>query len=210
MKKTTGNKILASVLAIASFLPLTSEQAFSQTQLARKTEKTTIHCMNNGNGGYVTVARRGKYQTGAMITWNDTSYGEKYSPKNRCVAIAQRFNKALATSGFSLGKLKLTNGEFNGLPVICYTGRVDVTCNEKNILLTLKKEELGKEGEIIKQLGNFSVNGTSKPLVRGRITIDYFGERIDNAFESGNPNLIEEATPELDVKDVKVKDVDEQ
>ncbi|MHC5613965.1 MAG: COP23 domain-containing protein [Nostoc sp.] len=205
MKKTTGTRLFTSVLAIASFLTVTSEQVFSQTQRSGNTEKTTFHCIRNGSG-FATVARRGNAQTGAMITWNDTSFGSKFTPKDRCAIVARRFNKALSTTGNnSLGFLKLTYGELNRNPVICYIRTKEEEkqpCNEKNLILTLNKSEFGQERAIIEQLKNFSVNGTGTAFVRGpgegKTIIAEFGKQIYDAFKSG---ATQKATPELDVTD---------
>jgi hypothetical protein len=198
MKKTTGTRLFTSVLAIASFLTVTSEQVFSQNQPGN-TEKTTFHCIRNGSG-FATVARRGNAQTGAMITWNDTSFGSKFTPKDRCAIVARRFNKALSTTGNnSFAFLKLTNGVLRSNPVICYIVRKEDECNDKNLILTLNKSEFGQERAIIEQLKNFSVNGTGTAFVRGPETITAkFGMQIDAAFKSG---ATQKATPELDVTD---------
>lgn len=194
MMKTSAIKLFASVLAISSVVAMTSEQGFSQTS---STQKTTFHCIRSGKG-FATVARRGDAQTGAMITWNDTSFGSKFTPKDRCAIVGQRFNKALSQSGYSLGLLKLTHGVIRSNPVICYIGRTTETCNEKNLILTLNKSELGTERQIIDQLKNFSINGTGTPLRRSadNRTIAGFGKQVDDAFKSG---ATQKATPELDV-----------
>lgn len=194
MMKTIGSIGFASVLAFTSVVAMTSEQAFSQT---RTTQKTTFHCIRNGNG-YATVARRGNAQTGAMITWNDTSFGSRFTPKDRCAIVGQRFNKALSKSGYSLSLLKLTHGELRNNPVICYIGNTTEKCSDKNLILTLNKSELGQERQIIDQLKNFSVNGTGTPLRRSadNRVIAGFGKQIDDAFKSG---ATQAATPELDV-----------
>lgn len=194
MMKTNGIRLFASVLAISSVVATSSEQAFSQTRTA---QKTTFHCIRNGNG-YATVARRGNAQTGAMITWNDTSFGSQFTPKDRCAIVGQRFNKALSKSGYSLSLLKLTHGVLRSNPVICYIGNTTEKCNDKNLILTLNKSELGQERQIIDQLKNFSVNGTGTPLRRSgdNRVIAGFGKQIDDAFKSG---ATQKATPELDV-----------
>ncbi|OKH50482.1 hypothetical protein NIES2101_19315 [Calothrix sp. HK-06] len=173
---------------------MSSEQAFSQTRTA---QKTTFHCIRNGNG-YATVARRGNAQTGAMITWNDTSFGSRFTPKDRCAIVGQRFNKALSKSSYSLSLLKLTHGIIRSNPVICYIGSTTEKCNDNNLILTLNKSELGQERRIIDQLKNFSVNGTGTPLLRSaeNRSIARFGKQVDDAFKSG---ATQAATPELDV-----------
>lgn len=195
--KINPTRLFASVLAIASVLAMTSEQGFSQTQPTRTSARTTFHCIRSGSG-YATVARREGQQTGAMITWNDTSFGSRFTPKERCAIVGQRFNNALSKSGYSLGLLKLTHGVLRSNPVICYIGNSTEKCNDKNLILTLNKSELGQEKQIIEQLKNFSVNGTGTPVRRSgdNRAIAGFGQQIDNAFKSG---AVQPATPELDV-----------
>ncbi len=194
-----GTRLLAVALAASSVLAM-SQQGFSQTPTSN-TSKTTFHCIRNGSG-YATVARRGKDQTGAIITWNDTSFGSKFTPKERCKIVGQRFNKAVSESGYSLGLLKLTHGTIRSNPVICYIGNTTETCNDKNLILTLNPSERGQERQIIDQLKQFSVKGTGTPVRRSadNRTIAGLGKQINEAFKSGNA---QKATPELDVLDTE-------
>jgi hypothetical protein len=192
-----GTRLFAVALATSSVLAM-SQQVFSQMPTS-KAQNTTFHCIRNGSG-YATVARRGNDQTGAIITWNDTSFGSKFTPKERCKIVGKRFNKAVSESGYSLGLLKLTHGILRSNPVICYIGNTRETCNDKNLILTLNPSEKGQERLIIDQLKQFSVKGTGTPVRRSadNRTIAGLGKQINEAFKSGNA---QKATPELDVTD---------
>jgi Circadian oscillating protein COP23 len=147
---------------------------------------------------FVTVARRGVYQTKPIITWSDKSFGKDFSPRNRCVTVAERFNQAVSKSGYSLDSLKLTYGKIDRYPVICYIVSTAQRCNRRNLILTLKESEFGKEQAIINQLKQFSGNGQTDTLHRGGGDEDIagFGKPIDDLFKPGN---VQPATPELDV-----------
>jgi hypothetical protein len=201
MKKTNFGTILFAVAVAVSSVLAMSEQGFSQSQRNRNTEKTTFHCIRNGSG-YATIARRGDAQTGAMITWNDTSFGSKFTPIVRCKEVGKRLNGAIAKSGYSLSTLKLTHGILRSNPVICYANSSLKKCDDRNLILTLNQSERGKEQEIINQLKNFSVDGTGTPVSRGvdNRAIAEFGLQIDKAFSSGKT---QRATPELDVPDTE-------
>ena len=200
MKKTNfATRLFAVALAASSVLAI-SQQGFSQTPTSNA-QKTTFHCIRNGNG-YATVARRGNAQTGAIITWNDTSFGSKFTPQERCKIVGQRFNKAVSESGYSLSLLKLTHGTLRSNPVICYIGNTTETCNDKNLILTLNQSERGQERTIIDQLKQFSVKGTGTPIRRSadNRTIAGFGKQVSEAFKLG---VTQKATPELDVTDTQ-------
>ncbi|MHC5731056.1 MAG: COP23 domain-containing protein, partial [Nostoc sp.] len=77
----------------------------AQTQPTRKADITTFQCIRQGTG-YATVARRGSRQTGAMITWNSTAFGPKFTPQKRCELVSQRLSKAVISSGGKLSTLK--------------------------------------------------------------------------------------------------------
>ncbi|MBW4671345.1 MAG: COP23 domain-containing protein [Cyanomargarita calcarea GSE-NOS-MK-12-04C] len=201
MTKTNfGTRLFATALAISSVLAM-SEQGFSQTQQS-SSQKTTFHCIRNGSG-YATIARRKDQQTDPMITWNDTSFGSKFTPKERCRIVGKRLNAAIAQSGYSLSTLKLTHGMLRSNPVICYANNYRKKCDDTNLILTLNQSERGQEQQIIDQLKNFSVAGTGTPVKRsggdGR-AIAEFGLQIDKAFSSGKT---QRATPELDVLDTE-------
>jgi hypothetical protein len=203
MKKTNFGTILFAVAVAVSSVLAMSEQGFSQTQRTRNTEKTTFHCIRNGSG-YATIARRGDAQTGAMITWNDTSFGSKFTPIERCKIVGRRLNGAIAKSGYSLSTLKLTHGILRSNPVICYANSSRKKCDDSNLILTLNQSERGQEQQIIDQLKNFSVDGTGTPVRRSggvdNRAIAEFGLQIDKAFSSGKA---QRATPELDVPDTE-------
>lgn len=194
-----GTRLFTVALAALSVLAM-SQQGFSQTP--SNAQKTTFYCIRNGKG-YATVARKGLRQTDPIITWNDTSFGSKFTPKERCQIVGQRFNKAVSESGYSLRLLKLTHGTIRSNPVICYIGDITEKCNDKNLILTLNPSEKGQERQIVEQLKQFSVKGTGTPLTRSpdnSSTIAEFGEQVSEAFKSG---ITRRATPELDVTDTK-------
>lgn len=178
----------------SSILVLPSEFGLAQTQPTR----TTFHCIRQGNG-YATVARRGSRQTGAMITWNSTAFGPKFTPQKRCQLVSQRLSKAVTSSGGRLSTLKLTHGIINSNPVVCYIKIRAEECNSNNLILTLNQSERGQEEQILNEFKKFSVGATSTSLSRGKNgnTIVNIGVQIHKAFET--ENATEPATPDASV-----------
>ncbi|MBW4448483.1 MAG: COP23 domain-containing protein [Spirirestis rafaelensis WJT71-NPBG6] len=193
-----STKLFMSAIA-SSILVLPSEFALAQTQPTRKADVTTFHCIRQGNG-YATVARRGSRQTGAMITWNSTAFGPKFTPQKRCELVSQRLTKAVTSSGGRLSTLKLTHGIIGSNPVVCYINSTRGECNSNNLILTLNQSERGQEEQILNEFKKFSVGATSTALTReiedGK-TIVRLGVQIDKAFETDNAT--EPATPDASV-----------
>ncbi|MEH2381783.1 MAG: COP23 domain-containing protein [Nostoc sp.] len=192
-----STKLLMSAI-VSSIFVLPSEFGLAQTQPTRKADVTTFHCIRQGKG-FATVARRGSRQTGAMITWNSTAFGPKFTPQKRCELVSQRLSKAVISSGGKLSTLKLTHGIVGSNPVVCYINSTREVCNPNNLILTLNQSERGQEEQVLNEFKKFSVGATSTPLSReadGR-TIIRLGVQIDKAFETDNAT--EPATPDASV-----------
>jgi hypothetical protein len=132
---------------------------------------------------YATIAKRGNRVTEPMILWSDTSYGAQYTPRKRCQTVSQRLTNAVAANGGKLKQLMLNHGRVSGVPVICYVNTVTETCNQKNLLLTLRSQDAGKERQILQQMINFGVYGTGAPLKRGSGSIP-FGAMVEERFNA--------------------------
>jgi hypothetical protein len=187
--KLLGLVICSVVIVPAILAPLPSYAA----------PKTTFECRSKVVGDLkkpVTVARRGDRVTEPMITWEDNSFGDKYTPEKRCQIVSQRLTKAVAASG-KLSNLDMTNGLVNSTPVICYITKKGEKCNSENILFSLKKTEIGKEKEIVAGLLNFSKLGSGGGIVRGTpgqpaaAPVTY-GDAIEDALKDPNPNATTE------------------
>lgn len=116
-------------------------------------------------GSYATIARRGDRVTPPMIEWTST-IGVEWTPQRRCQEVSQRLTKAVAATGGKLRNLQLTYGSVNGQRVICYIDSSTSVnaCNEKNLLFTLRREDIGKEREILQTIVQFSLTGTGNSI----------------------------------------------
>lgn len=176
-------KLITIIFTVASTLVLTNEFGLSQTRRA-VANPTKFLCVSQGNG-YATIAQRGNRRTSPLITWTSNAFGSQYTPEKRCNMVSQRLTQAVVATGGRLNTLRMTHGTVGSAPVICYIKNPEEECNSGNVLMTLNRNERGKEGEILKQLTNFSVKGTGSPLTRsadGR-TIVELGAGVENALE---------------------------
>lgn len=83
----------------------------------------------------------GEKQRVALIRW-DTTVNEKWTPKNRCIAVSNRF-QALLDNGWMT---YFVGDKVNGLPVLCGARKLGDTCfkesdNIVNLIFTLKPGE---------------------------------------------------------------------
>ncbi len=127
-------------------------------------DKTIFQCVPF-KGSYATIARRGDRVTPPMIEWTST-IGAEWTPQKRCQEVSQRLTKAVAATGGKLRNLQLTYGSVKGQRVICYVDSSTTVnaCNERNLLFTLRKEDMGKEREILQQIVQFSLTGTGNAI----------------------------------------------
>ncbi|WP_414619937.1 COP23 domain-containing protein [Calothrix sp. CCY 0018] len=98
-----------------------------------------------------------KRQTHVLfIAWK-SEYFSNWSPKKRCEAVTQKFQKS-----YKEGRLSyLTTGKYNGYPVIC-AAKPGETCNQNNQLFTIKQ---GNNPQLVLQrLLNISEGKSSEPL----------------------------------------------
>jgi Circadian oscillating protein COP23 len=128
-----------------------------------KKDITVFACIQQGEN-YATVAKRANRTTPPLIIWKDKSFGDKYPPKKRCEIVSSKLSKAVVEQGGRLKTLKLTHGKVGKNSVICYISHPTSRCDEKNTLLTLNKEDIGKEKALIEQLVSLKV--TEEPLSR--------------------------------------------
>lgn len=118
-------------------------------------EPTSFNCMPS-EGGWATFAQRGTaISTVPMIAWNTTEFGNDYTPDERCRIVSQRFTIAVADNGGKLSHLDLTTGMLNNYAVVCFVLNRSSTCNDSNLLFTLKQENAQNPRLVLAKLTNF-------------------------------------------------------
>ena len=121
-------KSLVGVLAGISVV-LGSTVAFPSASSAKN---NTYYCAQlNGKWNTFVNTPRGRV---TLIEWAN-SFGDEWNPRNRCLAISQRFQQFL-----DRGNLKyIRTGSVNQQPVICVAESRSGACPDKNVLITLKQ-----------------------------------------------------------------------
>jgi|SanBayMetagenome_1026888.scaffolds.fasta_scaffold41476_2 hypothetical protein len=116
---------------------------------------TTVRCV-----GTVTVAEKNGRQS-PVITWTTGYFGDQYTPQTRCQMVSPKLNSAVAANGGSFKGMRFNSGTVNGLLVVCILGAGQSDCNSGNMLFTLKPENRPRVGQILQELTNFGVSGSS-------------------------------------------------
>lgn len=187
-------KFILSIIAVSSTFVFTANPTVAQTKLAQNNFPTTFDCIRQQGSSFVTVARRGNRQTSPLFIWR-TNWGPEYPPEERCKIVSQRLTRAVAKNGGKLSGLSMTYGVLNKYPILCYITSKREQCNSENILLTLRKSELGREQKVLEEITTFSVRGTGSGSIRGR-TFAPLGEEVDNAFNNAvNESPSNKSTP---------------
>jgi hypothetical protein len=181
LKKFT--KYLATAIAVISGIGIANEFVRAEA-VASAGGATTFHCIASGQG-YATIAKRGERITAPVITWNSNEFGTQYTPHERCKIVSDRLSEVVAAKGGKLRNLQLTYGRVNSKPVICYVGSRNEICNRKNILMTLRESDRGKERQILEQLVTFSLKGTGTAVQQSAPQYYApFGEEIERALSA--------------------------
>ncbi|MGF1675959.1 MAG: COP23 domain-containing protein [Rivularia sp. (in: cyanobacteria)] len=166
-----GLSALTSVVALASSI----SPSFSQMIAENAADTLRQVNANNTQGDSVTFLCKEIFDTASQsnipatvvwvpkrqthvlfIAWK-SEYFSNWSPKKRCEAVTQKFQKS-----YNEGRLSyLSTGKYNGYPVIC-AAKPGETCNQENQLFTIKQ---GNNPELVLQrLLNISEGKSSEPL----------------------------------------------
>jgi len=116
---------------------------------------TTVRC-----AGRVTVAEKNGKQS-PVITWATNYFGDTYSPESRCQMVSPRLQNAVMANGGTFRGMSFSSGVVNGQLVVCVLGTGQSGCNSGNMLFTLKPENRRRVGQILQELTNFSITGSS-------------------------------------------------
>lgn len=177
-------KSFIAVLAVSSTLGLTSQLVQAESLTVANSSATTFECISSGSG-FATVAKRGERVTPPLITWNSNEFGGQYKPEHRCKIVSDRLTEVVAAHGGKLRNLQLTYGRTNGRPVICYVESRHDICNRRNVLITLRQSDQGKERQILEQLVTFSLKGTGTAVQQSAPQYYApFGEEIERSLAS--------------------------
>ena len=121
-----------SIVTLVSATAIASSTVFAPPSQAL-TATTKFVCAK-ADGKPATVARTKKGDV-TLLIWSSEGFSEAgFTPQVRCQQVSARFQ-----SMYRSGQLKyITAGTLNNLPVVCATTKLVVTCNQQNLLYTLK------------------------------------------------------------------------
>jgi Circadian oscillating protein COP23 len=145
--KTLSLGLATLTVVSGSILAAPSSQALTAT--------TSFVC-GQSNGKPATVARTKKGDVPIVVWSSEALSGSGFTPQVRCQQVSARFQ-----SLYRNGQLKyITAGTMNKLPVVCATKQVASTCNQQNLLYTLKPN--ADPQQVIKRLMAIRNRATSR------------------------------------------------
>ncbi len=106
-----------------------------------------------------TVVQKGERQA-LMFNWRTKHFGGEYTPENRCQLVSSRLQSAADRNGGTLKGLQLGSGVVNGQTVICVFKTGENSCNNGNLLFTLKPENAKRPQAVIAKISTFAKSGT--------------------------------------------------
>jgi len=158
-------------------------------------EMITVRC-----AGIVTVAEMNGRQS-PVITWNTTHFGDKYSPETRCQMVSPKLQNAVMANGGTFRGLSFYSGVVNGQLVICLLGTGQSGCNSGNVLFTLKPENRPRVGQIMQELTNFSISGSSSIVEDSGEGIKVDISDLDQELGTSDPSYAPQSPSQLEPND---------
>lgn len=145
------------MLSLVTIAAVSSSSLFAPSSQAL-TATTNFVCAKS-DGKPATVARTKKGDV-TLVIWSSEGFSEAgFTPQVRCQQVSARFQ-----SMYRSGQLKfISAGTLNKIPVICATTQVSSTCNQQNLLYTLKPES--DPQLVIKRLMAIRNRATSKGVL---------------------------------------------
>jgi hypothetical protein len=167
---TTGDKTMIKPSHSLSFYllitVLTIPTVVGCSKLRASVDSTIFPCIQKGNN-WETIAQKGnKVSHSALLTWNTTEFGDKFTPEERCQIVSDKLTQAVINNGGRLGNLTLTYGPVNDLTVICVVPEKEVICNEKNMLFTLNQKNAQNPSQVLADITDFT-QGEDKTIAEG-------------------------------------------
>lgn len=161
MKSQSLASLSCLAMAVAGMVTLTSEAQAQRLGPApngipvARPAMTTVRCT-----GTVTVAEKNGVRK-TVIKWDTSHFGDQYSPETRCQMVSSKLHNAVMANGGTFRGMSFFSGVVNGELVVCILGTGQSGCNSGNFLFTLKPENRRRVGQILQELTNFSVTGSS-------------------------------------------------
>ena len=156
------------------------------------TAKGSAICSN-----LTTVIQQGE-SSAVLFTWKTNYFGNDYTPAKRCQIVSDKLNALIEANDGKFDGIKFTDGIVRNYPVICSLKSGEASCNQNNILFTLKPENRAKAQEIIRLLEDPNNLGTSGPINEARrIKVDLGKWAKRNLRISKSPKIKPQIKPQV-------------
>ncbi|HEY9703662.1 MAG TPA: COP23 domain-containing protein [Allocoleopsis sp.] len=147
-----------------------------------------------------TVIQQGE-SSAVLFTWKTNYFGSDYTPQKRCEIVSSKLNSLIEANNGQFGGIKFTNGIVNNYPVICSPKEGEASCNQNNILFTLKPENRAKAQEIIRLLEDPNSVGTVGSINEARrLKVDLGKWAKRNLRASKSPKIKPQIKPQIKPK----------
>ncbi|MGJ5672148.1 MAG: COP23 domain-containing protein [Nostochopsis sp.] len=138
---SSSSSTLTKVARVSGIALLTISTIPAITNQPSYANSTTFFCANS-KGSPTTFVKTDNGRKIPMIRWISNNYfSSNLSPTQRCREVSNRFQRS-----YDNGTLRtIISGTLNKQPVVCAAGSTYDTCNENNLLFTLKRGTNAKQ-----------------------------------------------------------------
>ncbi|PMB45526.1 hypothetical protein CEN39_27055 [Fischerella thermalis CCMEE 5201] len=138
---SSSSSVLTKVARVSGIALLTASTTAAITHQPSYASGTTFFCAVS-KGYPTTFAKTNSGRKIPMIRWVPNNYfPSKLSPIQRCKEVSDRFQRS-----YDNGTLKtIISGTLNRQPVVCAAATTYDTCNNNNLLFTLKRGTNAKQ-----------------------------------------------------------------
>ena len=122
---------------------------------------TDFSCQPYGDG-FATVAQGSMAAIPQpMILWQTREFD---GPKNRCMQSTDRLNQLVVENGGHLDNMLFATGRVNNDKAVCLVTDVYESCQPKNMVFKLSRENANNPAEVLRRLIGFTVQGGGNPV----------------------------------------------
>ncbi|CCQ55033.1 COP23 domain-containing protein [Crocosphaera watsonii] len=137
-------RLIVSMLLLASGFTLNMASAFSQSQSSDKVEFFCDETFDRASGEYIPatfVWIPQEQENRRVIGWKSQHFYKTMTTQERCKVVSEKFQKKYENGDLSYVIL----GKNNGYPILCGVGDIGDACDGNSQLFTLKHHADSKE-----------------------------------------------------------------
>jgi parallel beta-helix repeat protein len=142
-------------------LPQTETDSTAARFNPTSTSSTSFSCQPYGDG-FATIAQGSIASIPQpMIIWKSREFN---SPESRCMESTQRLNKLVVENGGQIEKMLFATGRVNNNKAVCLVNDVYESCQPKNMVFKLNRQNANNPAEVLRRLIGFTVQGGGNPV----------------------------------------------